>query len=286
MRFQKNILLKNYTTFKIGGPARYCCIVKNKTDLIEAIIFSKKARLPFFILGGGSNLLISDKGFNGLVIKLQTTNYKLQTTKIIAEAGVSLAKLVNTAANAGLSGLEWVSGIPGATLGGAVRGNAGAFDSEMKDIVMMVKALDARNLKIKNFNNKKCQFSYRSSIFKKNPNFIVLSCKLKLKKENKEKIKERTREILDHRKSHHPFNPSAGSIFKNFKHVRARDLIEKAGLKGKQIGEAQISQLHANFIVNCGGAKAKDVLKLINLAKKEVKNKFGIKLEEEIQKIS
>ena len=202
---------------------------------------------------------------------------------VYAGAGSNLLDFIKKINRHGFRGMEKMAGIPG-TVAGAIYGNAGAYGQEIKDNIFRVRIFDGE--KIKWISKNKCKFGYRSSIFKKNPNFIVLSCKLKLKKENKEKIKERTREILDHRKSHHPFNPSAGSIFKNFKHVRARDLIEKAGLKGKQIGEAQISQLHANFIVNCGGAKAKDVLKLINLAKKEVKNKFGIKLEEEIQKIS
>lgn len=282
MKFQANVSLKKYTTFKIGGPAKYFCIVKNKTDLLKAVQEAKKRRLPFFILGGGSNLLIADKGFNGLVIKVQNTEYKISKNILTAGAGISLAKLVSVAANVGLSGMEWASGIPGATLGGAVRGNAGAFDLEMKDIVATVEALDAGNLKIENFNNQACRFSYRSSIFKKNSNLIVLSCKLKLKKQKKGEIKKKTREILDYRKSHHPFNPSAGSIFKNLKRVRARDLIEKAGLRGKKIGQAQISPVHSNFIVNLGGATSQNVLELIQMIKKTVAKKFKVKLEEEI----
>ena len=286
MEFQKNVLLAKYTTFKIGGPARYFFVAKNKTDLLKAVQEAKNRHWRFFFLGGGSNLLISDKGFNGLVIKMQNTEYKISKNVLTAGAGVSLARLVSVAVNAGLSGMEWASGIPKATLGGAVRGNAGAFNSEIKDLIVTVEVLDTKNLKTKKFNNQACRFSYRSSVFKKNSDLIVLSCKLKFKKQKKEEIKKKTREILNYRKSHHPFNPSAGSIFKNLKRIRARDLIEKAGLKGKQIGQAQISPVHANFIVNLGGATSQDVLNLINLIKKQVKNKFNIKLEEEIQKIS
>lgn len=293
MQFQKGILLKNYTTFKIGGPAEYFCIVKNKDDLIGAVSFAKKTKLPYFILGGGSNLLVSDKGFNGLVIKIENCELKIpachQAGKICAVtagAGVSLAKLLSATANAGLSGLEWSAGIPGATVGGAVRGNAGAFETEMKDLVRKVEAFDVKNHKIKIFSNKDCRFGYRGSIFKKNPDLIIFSVELELKKSNKKKVREKIKEIFGYRTAKHPKFPSAGSIFKNLENIRARDLIGRAGLKGKRIGGAQISEQHANFIVNTDGAKAKDVLALIDLAKKEVKNKFGINLEEEVHYLS
>ena len=160
-KFQKNVLLKNYTTFRIGGKAEYFFVAKNKEDLIRAISVAKKinpspfpkgdrVKLPFFVLGGGSNLLVSDKGFNGLIIKTQNTKYKIQNTKIMAEAGVMLGELVNVSAKAGLSGLEWAAGIPG-TVGGAIRGNAGAFGSSMKNIVKKVEAFDVKTQKIKIF---------------------------------------------------------------------------------------------------------------------------------------
>ena len=195
MEFKKNVKLAECTTFKIVGPARYFCIVKDKADLVRAILFSKKAKLPYFVLGGGSNLLVADKGFNGLVIKIQNTECKISENIVTAGAGVTLAKLVSVCVDASLSGMEWASGIPGATIGGAVRGNAGAFDAETKDIIVSVEALDAGSLKIKKFNNRACHFSYRSSIFKKNPRLIVLSCKIKLKKQDKEEIKKKTREV-------------------------------------------------------------------------------------------
>lgn len=260
MQLQRNISLKKYTTFRIGGPAKYFWVAKNKKELIKAIKFAKKHKLPFFILGEGSNVLVSDQGYQGLVIKFQTP---------------LLSKFVD-------KGLEWAAGIPG-TVGGAIRGNAGAFDGSMADVVKNVEVLDARSQKIKIFKNKDCKFGYRTSIFKKNPNLIIFSCELRFKPGDKRKIKEKIEEHLNYRKARHPQQPSAGSIFKNPRSFSARELIDRCDLGGKKIGRAQISKKHANFVVNLGGAKAKDVLALINLIKKEVKNKFGIKLEEEIQ---
>jgi len=286
--FKKNVLLKNYTTFKIGGPAKYFFEAKNKKDLIEAIKTAKASKLDFFILGGGGNILINDKGFNGLVIKIQNTKYKIQNTKIYLEAGVSLAKLVGLTLENRLTGMEWAAGIPG-TVGGAIRGNAGAFEQSISDIIEKVEVLEIKNYKIKNLKKRDCQFSYRDSIFKHNKNLIILSAGLEMKKGDKKEIRKKILENLKWRKEHQPLEyPSAGSIFKNPPHQNfgggsAGWLIEQSGLKGKKINEAQISEKHANFIINLGKAKAKDVKKLINLAKKRVKQKFNIILEEEIE---
>ena len=256
MKFKKNVSLKNYTTFKIGGPAKCFYIAKNKTELIEAIKEAKKLKLPFFILGRGSNLLVSDRGFNGLVIKF----------------GQPLSSYVS-------KGLEWAVGIPG-TIQGAVCSNAGAFKKSMRDVVESVEVFDTETGKVKIFKNKDCKFSYRNSIFRKKKNLIILSVKIKPKKSNTKKIKQ----YLDYRKKTQSLNfPSAGSIFKNPKGFSAGELIEKCGLKEKKIGKVKISEKHANFIVNLGRGKAKDVIKLIKLIKKRVKKKFGVVLEEEIQ---
>jgi UDP-N-acetylmuramate dehydrogenase len=305
---QKNVFLAKYTTFKIGGKAKYFFIAKTKKDLIKAISFAKKTKLSFFnsrvkrgnqssrrakrggvfILGGGSNLLISDKGYKGLVIKIQMDSiFSVETRNIYAEAGARLADLVKMSLEKRLTGLEWAAGIPGATIGGAIYGNAGAFGESMKNVVENVEVLDCRNLKIKSLKNKNCKFGYRESIFKRNKNLIILSATFKLKKDKKEKIKKLIEKYLNHRRTVQPLNyPSAGSVFRNptkNKELTAGKLIEKCGLKGKIIGRAKISEKHANFIVNLGGAKAKDVKKLINLIKKQVKNKFGITLKEEIR---
>jgi UDP-N-acetylmuramate dehydrogenase len=306
---QRNVFLKNYTTFKIGGKAKYFFAAKNKEGLIKAVSMAKKFELPFFILGGGSNLLVADEGFKGLVIKLQITNYKLQikskclNPKIYVEAGVSLASLVSEATKNNLTGLEWAAGIPG-TIGGAIYGNAGAFEKSIGDVVKSVEVLDIQRSKfpISNFQfpnkfqipnpkfktkilkNRDCKFGYRDSIFKHNRNLIILSAEFQLKKGKKREIERKIKEFLDYRMETQPLSfPSAGSVFKNPSGFSVAWLIEKCGLKGKMIGKAKISEKHANFIINLGGAKAKDVKKLINLIKKKVKKNFGITLEEEIQ---
>lgn len=280
---RKNISLKNYTTFKIGNNAQYFFEAKTKRDLIKAIQVAEKYNLLFFILAGGSNVLISDKGFKGMVIKIQNTEYKIQNTNLHADAGVPLISLMQKTIKNNLSGLEWAIGIPGSA-GGAVYGNAGAFGKSMKDIIQKVEVYDLKTKKIKALKGKDCKFKYRESIFKRNKKLIILSIVLKLKKGRKKEIQEKVKEYSIYRKNSHPLNfPSAGSVFKNILNFPARELIEEAGLKGKKIGSAQISKKHANFIVNLGNAKANDVKKLINLAKKKVKNKFKINLEEEIQ---
>lgn len=278
-----NIPLKKYTTFKIGGPARYFYITKTKKDLIKAILVAKKFKLPFFILGKGGNLLVSDKGYNGIVIKIQNTKYEIQNKKIKSEAGVMLGKLINAATEVGLSGLEWAIGIPG-TIGGAIYGNAGAFGKSIGDLVKEVEVFDLKEEKIKIFKKKNCHFDYRESIFKKNKNLIILSAIFQLKKRNKKEIREKIKKYLNYRRETQPLElPSAGSIFKNPQGFSAGKLIEKCGLKGKRIGNVKISEKHANFILNLGNGKAKDVKKLIELIKKKVKERFKIKLEEEIQ---
>jgi len=304
MEIEKGVSLKKYLTFKIGGKAKYFLVAKNKNQILNGILWAKKKRIPFFILGGGSNVLFSDKGYEGLVIKLQNTKYQIRNTKIVAESGVSLQKLVIESAKRGLSGLENLAGIPG-TLGGAIYQNAGAFGREIGDLVEEVEILKIENckLKIEKLKNKDCKFSYRDSIFKRKKNWIILGATLKLKKGKKKEIEEKIKEILKLRKEKQPLEfPSAGSVFKNVpienvpKKIRekfkekikngflpAGALIEVAGLKGYQIGGAKISKKHANFIVNTGNAKASDVLKLIEIIKEKVKKKFRVQLEEEIE---
>jgi len=280
---RKNILLKNHTSFRIGGPAKYFFEARNKDDLLMALKAAKMLNLPFFILGGGSNLLVSDKRFKGLVVKLQDNKYQIIGNEIAAETGVTLSSLIRTSAKFSLSGLEWASGIPG-TVGGAVFGNAGSFGKSMKDVVKSVEVIDTKTLKFKTYNLKKCRFSYRESLFKKKKNLIIVSVVLKLRKGNKSLIEKKIEKYLNYKKEVQPLNfPSAGSVFKNPGKRNAGELIEACGLKGKKIGKAKISEKHANFIVNLGGASAENVRKLITFAKKSVKKKFSLSLREEIQ---
>jgi len=274
MKINKNIFLAKYTTFRIGGLAKYFLEAKNREEIIKAVKFAKSKKLPYFILGSGSNILVSDKGFNGVVIKITASRIIKNYNIIKADAGVKLSALLNFCLKNNLSGLEWLAGIPG-TAGGAIYGNAGAFGHSMAELVQEVKILNNKLHDLK--------FSYRDSVFKKNKQ-IILSIKLKLKKASQKAIKEKIKKYLQQKKATQPLNyPSAGCIFKNPNKKPAGYLIDQCGLKGRKIGQAQISQKHANFIVNLGKAKAIDVKKLINLAKKEVKAQFNIDIKEEIQ---
>ena len=304
---QKNIPLANYTTYKIGGPAKYFFNAKNITELEKILSLAKKIKLPVFILGGGSNLLISDKGFKGLVVKINILGFEIKENKIYVGAGVQLPKVAVLASGRGFSGLEWAAGIPGATVGGSIYGHAQAFGTKISEVIENVKALDLKTLKIKSFSKSLCKFSLKNSIFKKNKNLIIVSAELVFEKKNPEETKNKIKEFLQYRKEKHPSLPSAGSTFvnpeikiKNKKllekypelkefntagRIPAGYLIQKCGLQGKKIGGAQISEKHANFIVNNGGAKAKDILTLIKTAKQKVKQNFGINLEQEVQMV-
>jgi len=255
IKIKENISLAQYTTFKIGGPARYFFVAKTTDDLVKAVKFAESKNLPFFILGGGSNLLVSDKGFAGLVIAAENKQLTINNNKIIAEAGVNLSHLVRESSQAGLTGLEWAINIPG-TIGGAVKCQASAFGQSISKIVKEIKKLDK----------------------------IILSVELVLKKGDKKKSQQLIKEYFKKRKDSQPLDyPSAGCIFKNPAGQFAGQLIEECGLKGKQVGQAMVSQKHANFIINLGNAQARDVRKLIQLIKKSVNKDFKINLEEEIE---
>jgi UDP-N-acetylmuramate dehydrogenase len=290
MDVKRNILLKDYTTYKIGGPAKYFFVAENKEGLIFALEFAKKNRLPVFILAGGSNLLVSDKGFKGLVIQIRNSKFEIRNfSEVYVGAGTALNDLANFCLKNNLTGLEWAAGVPG-TAGGAVFGNAQAFGKRMSDLIKEVEVLDAKSLEIRRLSKKQCEFSLKNSLFKKNKDLIIISVVLDLANGDRKEIEEKIKELLTYRKNNHPLNfPSAGSVFVNPEAkggvIRAGELIEKVGLKGKRIGGAEISEKHANFIINLGNAKATDVLKLIKLAKEKVKKIFGIELEQEIQQV-
>lgn len=306
MNFQQNVPFAPYTTFKIGGPAKFFCEAKNEEDIRDAFKFAREKKLPVFALGGGSNILVSDKGFGGLVIKLLNSDYSVQDNKIECGAGCLLAKIVSESVKAELSGLEWAAGIPG-TVGGAVRGNAGAFGGKMADIVKSVKILDIHKSQISILSNEDCKFAYRDSQFKQDPNLIILSVVLELKKGEKSESEKMIKEVLEKRKEKQPSDfPSPGSFFKNpvakskkliqqFEtdtgqkvkddKIPAPWLIEECGLKGKKIGGAMVSEKHANFLVNTGNATAEDVVMLAAIIKTKVRNKFGIQLKEEVQMV-
>lgn len=297
------VLLKNHTTFNIGGPAEYFYIAQNGQDIIKAVGVAKKLKLPLFMFGGGSNLLVFDRGIRGLVVKIQNKTIVVKKNTVIADAGVDMKDMVNSSIKASLEGLEWAGGLPG-TFGGAIRGNAGAFGGEMKDTISSVQALDSR-FALRTFTNAQCKFSYRNSIFKEK-GWTIVSATVALKKGGKKKLRTIADSHIAYRNEKHPLEyPSAGSVFKNInvKDVPAeflplfKDKIKQdplpivpaawfiigAGLTGKKVGRAQISKKHSNYIINLGGAKAKDILTLMEFAKKNVKEKYNIDMEPEVQ---
>lgn len=289
LEIKQNEPLSKHTTFAIGGPAKYFAVAKTKEEVLEAIDFAENKKLPFFLLGGGSNLLASDNGYEGLIIKIQIGGIKVDEETITAGAGVLLSQLVNESAKHGLSGLEWAVGIPG-TIGGAVNGNAGAYGRAISESAdeMIVLMEENGEWKEKKYSNKECHFEYRKSKFKHLANKeIILEVSLNLRKSDTEKIREDIKKIVLQRKGKIPPQPSAGCVFKNIKKdgqlvAAAGKLVEECGLKGVKSGDAEIPHLHGNYVVNAGGAKAEDVVRLINLCKQKVKDRFNLELEEEI----
>jgi UDP-N-acetylmuramate dehydrogenase len=306
LKIKRNVILAKYTTFRIGGPAKFFVEVNSPDELVEVVRWAREKGEKYFILGGGSNVLFRDKGYDGLVIRMKNKELRIKNKIIDAGAGVMLSELLKLMLDNNLSGLEWAAGIPG-TVGGAVYGNAGANGGCMADVVESVEVFDGKEIKV--LQNKDLKFGYRTSVFKPHLSggkctsppdkggwggFVILSVKLKLKQGNKEQSKKLVKKYLIGRKVKQPRGFSAGSIFKNPSlppphtppqagGATAGKLIEQCGLKGLKIGDAQISEQHGNFIINLGNAKALDVLALIERVKNEVDNKFGITLEEEVQ---
>ncbi len=274
--------MKRHTSFKIGGPADVLVVPNNRKELLEAISLLKRENIPFFILGNGTNLLVSEKGIRGVVIKLSSLrNVIVEGNRIIAEAGAPLSYIANVALVHELAGFEFASGIPG-TLGGAIVMNAGAYGPEMKDVVEKVEVLDGEgNILI--LSNEEMNFSYRHSIIQEK-DWIVLRAWLSLTKGKYEEIKSKMEELNAKRKEKQPLEyPSAGSTFKRPPGYYAGKLIEEAGLKGYSIGGAKVSEKHSGFIINTGNATFYDVLNLIEHIQKVVKEKFGVELVPEIK---
>ena len=224
-KIQRNVLMKHHTTFNIGGPAEYFLLAHKEKETFHAIKVAKKLKIPMFVMGGGSNLLVSDRGVKGLVVKNQAREpiVLIKSAVIKAPAGMVLEKLVDFSIKKSLEGLEWAGGLPG-SFGGAIRGNAGAFGGEVKDSVLRVRALD-NDLTLRELSNKQCQFSYRSSIFKEK-NWVVLSALVQLKQGDKKKLQGICQSHKQYRRDRHPLEyPNAGSIFKN---VAVKDLAKSS----------------------------------------------------------
>ena len=305
---KEDIVLAPYTIYKIGGSARFFVAVKNAVELQEALVFSFQKRIPFFILGAGSNILVSDKGFGGLVIHMTGGEIRTAEDRITADAGVMVARVVLESARAGLSGLEWGIGIPG-SVGGSIRGNAGCFGGEMKDTVEMIAVFDAASAATFQLSREDARFGYRDSVFKTHPEWVILSAVFKLSHGNSEFLRQKIASITAERTGKQDIGTkSCGCIFKNVswrrhdikkdellrrfpelkqfsekEHIPASFLIDRSSLKDRRVGHVSISSRHANYFINEGGATAEEVVMLIGIAKDTVRRAFDILLEEEIQ---
>ena len=275
--------MSRHTTFRIGGPADWFVVPQNAEQLQAAVSACRRENLPFFILGNGSNLLVSDAGYHGVVIQIYKNMEKISVdgTKVRAEAGALLSALAASARDAELTGMEFASGIPG-TLGGAVTMNAGAYGGEMKDILKNVTVLDTEN-RIRKLDVSELGLGYRTSLVKKE-NWIVLEAELELMPGDVSAITARMEELREMRTSKQPLNyPSAGSTFKRPEGYFAGKLIMDAGLAGASVNDAQISEKHCGFLINRGTATAEDVWKLMEKVRKAVFDQFGVVLEPEVR---
>ena len=300
---QENVPLAPFTTLKIGGPARFLATATSVAELREALLFARDKGLPFTILGGGSNLLVSDNGFPGVVIRLKMEGVGVAGCEIEAQAGVNLTELVQRTAQWGLSGMESLAGIPG-LLGGAVRGNAGAYGSCIGEVTATVFALDAESLELFALERTGCGFTYRSSRFKRDPRLIVVSARLALTPGDPEAIRHKVEATIAKRTARHlQCEKSVGSFFMNpvvtdqelirrFEEdqaLRCREsripagwLIDQSGLRNTGVGAAMVSARHANYLVNTGQASAEEMVRLACLVKKRVRDAMGVQLQEEV----
>lgn len=308
IQIRKNELLSNHTTFHIGGPVKYFCIVSNPKELQEAASWAKDKKIDYKVIGGGSNLLVSDNGYDGLIIKYFGGKIEISGEVLTAMAGAPLALVMNESIKAGLVGLEWATGIPG-TIGGAVCNNAGAYRGEISQNFLEVELLQEG--KIKKLTAEDLNFGYRSSGLKEGKiKGALLSVKLHLRQASPEQIIEIRKAVkknLDDRISKAVEGGSVGSTFRNFvmseeeikkfkerfpqlpdqfveyRKVPAAWLIDECGLKGKKIGGAMVSEIHAGKITNIGGATAENVVMLISIVKQKVRSKFSLQLIEEME---
>ncbi len=305
---KSKVILAPYTNFKIGGPAKFFFEARTSADLIKAVQVSSELNLPLLVLGGASNVLVSDKGFNGLVVLARNNQWSIADTKVTAEAGVNLGFLVQQTVSKGLSGFEPLVAVPG-TVGGAIYGNAGVpqvANGFIGDWLLNVTV--CRDDKLVLLNKAECEFSYRNSVFKRNKD-IILSAEFNLKKGDVKTSQELIKKFIAVRKGQPYSKPSSGCIFMNAPMTDADEirkkfageekveefinrgqlpsswLIDKAGLKGKTIGGIQVSEDHANYLINVGGGTAEHVIQMISFIKQQVRDKFGIQLQEEVRYI-
>jgi UDP-N-acetylmuramate dehydrogenase len=295
------------TSFRVGGNAKLHVTVPTSEALIEAVTAALELDIPFYVYGGGSNLLVNDEGYEGVMMQTGNRKTTIEENRVTAESGTITGLVARQSVDAGLTGFEWAIGVPG-TIGGAVYGNAGCYGGEMKDVVLSVEVFDLNTHERRMLSNSECVFVYRGSMFKQHPH-LILSVTLALKPATDiDAGKARMEEIMRMRKEKQPLDASsAGCAFKNFefsdesaldilkrsveipesmiknKSVSAGWLIDQAGMMGESVGDAQVSTKHGNFFLNKGKARAQDILALISRVKMKVRDEFGIELQEEVQ---
>ncbi len=306
-RLKLNEPLSAHTTFRVGGPAKWFVEAKGTEEIIRAIELARSNEIDYVVIGGGTNILAMDCGYDGLVIKMMNQGVRVDKDRVIAESGTPMSLVARSAAKAGLSGFEWAVTIPG-TIGGAVYGNAGCFGGEMKDVVESVRVL--RDGEVVELSNQKLEFGYRHSALKSSSD-IVLEVTLKLEPGDKDAIESKMQELIQKRKESQPLGVTcAGCTFKNFEYqdeseidilkrnvadipkrflqnkiISAGWLIDQVGMKGEAIGGASVSTEHGNFIINDGTATADQIVQLISKIKMKVRDELGIQLQEEVQYI-
>lgn len=283
LELRRDELMSVHTTFKVGGPAALMALPVTEDQLIVAVKIARTEGIEPLVVGLGSNLLVDDKGLNHFIIKTapQMNICKVSGTMIEAWAGTPLAQVANVAADHGLTGLEFAHGIPG-SLGGAVTMDAGAYDGEMRQVVRSVRALNS-NCEVEELSAEQCQFSYRHSVFSDGSR-MVLSARMELQPGNETLIRGRMAELMAKRKEKQPLEwPSAGSTFKRPEGYFAAALIDQCGLKGLKIGGAQVSEKHAGFVINAGGATCWDILNLMDEVRDRVFRETGVTLEAEVK---
>lgn len=276
--------MRAHTTFRVGGPAALMALPKSAEELGELLRTAAELELPPFFLGKGSNLLVADEGVDAFLIKMAgglDRLHRIDEAAIYAESGATMAQVAGFAQESGLSGLEFAHGIPG-TLGGGVFMNAGAYDGELAQVVRRVDCLDLMGIP-HSITGDELQFGYRHSVFSRLP-WLITGVTLQLHPGDPEEIRERMRELMSRRRAKQPLDyPSAGSTFKRPPGHFAGGLIEQCGLKGKIVGGAQVSEKHAGFLINTGGATCRDILALIRLVRETVARETGVVLEPEVR---
>ena len=286
LNIKENFPMRNFISFRTGGNARFFAEISDEKELIFAKKFAQDKNIPLFLLGNGTNILIADSGYNGFIIRLgksfSYTTTKQENENLFLKTGAAslLGSVARKAADAGFGSIHMLSGIPG-TIGGAVYMNAGAYNQEIADATEYVKILN-ENGEIQILEKKDCDFSYRSSLFQKTKD-IILEASLKLKQGNRDELEKEIADAMKRRRESQPLDkPNAGSCFKRLDGYFPGKLIEEASLKGFQIGDAQVSEKHANFIVNLKNAKATDIAKVFKHVENVVFEKFGIQMKREV----